>query len=315
MEQSEAEVFLQAAQTKKFKEVFHGVFKRLADLDCMINQVYLPSCLPLHAQRVKVLFQDYLWQIRPKVDEFGSQVKAVVCTADILRKHLQGKPAWLKNRKLQLLIHDEIECARVTELAALTLHFDCCITAGDPCQAIPYTRGSPSRVPPIDPQLAATHSEAISSCTPLEYTEAPAFKHLVKHSNNVYLEGVRRYGQSVIQLLEKIDLVKPNKWHSVADYKTDVHLVRLQLAWNPAHNTCFACSPLFTALITLARAWVQADTTSTIAIVMLYKKSIELMRKLVRLLDEAGMCCFFLIAARCFFFVASTGPRAAHLRL
>ena len=291
MEDPDADVFLQAAQTKKVNEMFSDTLARLKKLDEKINCTALPANLPLHAERVQELFENYLWKTREKVDEFLTQIKAVVCTGDLLRKQLQGKPWWLKNRHLQLLMHDEIECALIPELAALTLHFDCCITAGDHCQAISDTRSKPCRVPPIDPQFSATHSEAILSDTPLEYTEAPVWKHLMQNSNNVFLAGVRRYGQSVIQLLEDTHLVKQDEWQSVADHETIVHLVSLGLAWTSANDSCFACSPLFSSLLTLAQAWVKADEVCTVAIVMFYKKSIEIMQKLLQVLEKARVCC------------------------
>ena len=140
MGQPDTDVSVHAAQTRKVYEMFTDVLHRLMDLDKKMNPIGLPLSSALQAERVELLFRCCHWQTRAKVEEFQAQVKAVVCTADILRKQLHGKPVWMKNSRLQLLMRDEIESVRLTEPAALTLHADCCITARDFQQAIAETR-------------------------------------------------------------------------------------------------------------------------------------------------------------------------------
>ena len=222
-----------------------------------------------------------------------SEVQAVVCSADLLRKQLLQRPAWLKNRRLSLLLHDEVECAKITELAALTMHFECCVTAGDLNQTISENRKDPICVPAIDPQLAAMHPGShVLGSVPVEYMDAPASQHLFDCANNVYLQDVHRYGESVIRLLVQIGLVNSNeasKWISVADHSTQVHLVTIKLDWQCVPRQCAVCSPLFSVLLTLAVAWLgNGDTECTVGIILFFRKSVEVMQKLVQSLTKAG---------------------------
>jgi hypothetical protein len=148
-------------------------------------------------------------------------------------------------------------------------------------------------VPAIDPQLAAMHpgSQVIGS-VPVEYMDAPASQHLFDCANNVYLHGVHRYGDSVINLLVQIGLVnidEASKWISVADHSTQVHLVTIKLDWQCIPRQCAVCSPLFSVLLTLAVAWLgEGDTECTVGIILFFRKSVEVMQKLVQSLTKAG---------------------------
>ena len=303
--EADADVFLHAAKRRKIQRSFSDVFMKLKVFDDLIDAQPLQFSLRWHADRVKELFTNYLWQLGARQQVAFDEVNAVVCTADLLRKELQQKPTppWMKNRRLQLLLHDEVEGQKITDLSALTLHFDCCITCGDAKnQTIPYTRSEPALVPVIDPQLVAMHPESpVLSSAPLHYVEAPATRHLFRCANNIYLNGVHRFADSVIHLLVKIGLVKKGEseaWKSVADHETCVHLVTIELNWQD--ERCLICSPLFSALVTLAVAWLTTgDGTCTVGIILFYKKTVELMHQLVQDLSEAGynVQCFSFLSA------------------
>ena len=144
------------------------------------------------------------------------------------------------------------------------------------------------------------HPESpVLSSAPLHYVEAPASRHLFRYANNIYLNGVHRFADSVIHLLVKIGLVKRGEsdaWKSVADHNTCVHLVTIELPWQD--ERCVVCSPLFCMLVTLAVTLLTTgDGNCTVGIILFYKKTVELMQRLVQNLSEAAY------SVRCFFFV------------
>ena len=115
----------------------------LLDLDHRISALAFADeeLLFLHTLRLRILFVDILWREGACREDFYKEVKVVVATADLTRKAFQtATPHWARDRRLQVLVHDEVENSTFIEFLALAGRFATVVAAGDKEQRIEQAR-------------------------------------------------------------------------------------------------------------------------------------------------------------------------------
>ena len=254
---------------------------RLQELDEKIDAVgpKEPAALALHAERVQVLFVNILWKRHEQMQAMLTGTKIMVMTADLARKTLSKTPVWARNRQLQVLIHDEIENSSFTEFISLAAHFDFVITAGDKPQRLEQAKNTYRGMPGHDPEerQTGTAQSLPSSALPLYpiYTTATDF--LVPHANNVRLHTVRRWGQTIGDLLHQLG---EERVTCRCSHDTVLHKIQLSGSlWEDvglrSGVTCVFGRTLFTLITSVAKAWLQQRMT--VGIIVLYRHSVNVL--------------------------------------
>ena len=254
---------------------------RIQQLDEKIDAVGAtePAALALHAERVQVLFVNILWKKHEQMQTMLTRTKVMLMTADLARKALSKTPVWARKRQLQVLIHDEVENTSFTEFMSLAAHFDFVITAGDTPQRLEQAKQTYRGMPGHDPEEIQTGTALSLPSPPLPlhpiYTTATDF--LLPHANNVRLHTVRRWGQTIGDLLHDLG---EERVTCRCSHDTVLHMVKLSGSlWEDVGLrdgvTCVFGRTLFALITDVAKAWLAQGMT--VGVIVLYRRSVNIL--------------------------------------
>ncbi|CAJ1370557.1 unnamed protein product [Effrenium voratum] len=273
-EEANASLHLQAHAAEAVRCRLAAVLARIDKLDERIDSVGAAeaAALPLHAERVQTLFVDYLWRKYEETSKALREVKVAVLTADMARKCLSNTPSWLRDRQLDVLVHDEIENAELLEVLSLGIHFKSVITAGDNHQRLEKPRARPL-LPASDTDCGPSN-EFNNAHLPPSYCAVSDF--LEACANNVQIKSTCRFGRDVARLLTAAELYKDDELRCRSGHATAVHLMGLEgCLWEttqqPAEPGSVSCVFGHFLFQTFA-----ADSDSTIAVLFLYRASVDI---------------------------------------
>ena len=163
------------------------------------------------------------------------------------------------------------------------------VTAGDTNQRLEQFRPACRGMPGQDPEeIRFNESAALSTAqeqaldrasqeTPLHWEDIPASDFLLAFASVNHLCSVRRYGDSVCALLNRLGYDVTHR----STHATQLTLLNLWgQIWNPMQGsgiTCIFSEKLFGLLAAIALAWLQQDNAITVGLVLLYRASVDVL--------------------------------------
>ena len=127
-------------------------------------------------------------------------VAIVLGTCDKVRKCLQRKPWWARDRLLDMLFIDEVEDQSIPEVTSLLSHFNQAFLGGDLRQALGKHRKPPPGMPCQDPEeLLASDSKV-----PMPWISSPITPWIEKRGVCIELSISYRFSSAVADLLQMI---------------------------------------------------------------------------------------------------------------
>ena len=231
----------------------------------------------LHAFRLKNQYLFVMWAEAGVAEQWAhDNLRVVVGTCDKLRECLSRNPWWVRNRSLDLLVHDEAECEQFPDVLALLAHFRAGLFAGDELQRLHEHRLAPRGMPNADPAAEKRPEQNLSEegCS-IVNAQSSIIGWLRKNACNHYLLTTTRCGPDVISLGRVLD--DQRYGHITAAGSTQVDLIQFKHSgegsnsgWDEHH---VGNKVLFVLIIVLALEQVRLG--KTVAIVVLYRKSLQ----------------------------------------
>ena len=201
--------FLNDRAQKKFVEVTAEVRKELSSLDSRIAEAKQKEeeliLLTLHTERSFLHYTGLVWGHGDVFQDFAKTVKVVICTTEHLKKALQGKPWWARERRLHTLVLDEVEAHSSLDLFALCGHFSQVVCMGDADQRIPEYMVPAKHMPSSDIMCEEVErGNANIPGDPLRKLTSGALEWLWAHGQVHYLREVHRFGTAVAEFAQSL---------------------------------------------------------------------------------------------------------------
>ena len=239
----------------------------------------------LHAERVYVLHVAIMGKEAAARQKWSRSVAIVVGTSDKVRKCLQRRPWWARDRMLDMLFVDEVEDQTMPEIAALLAHFNHAFLSGDPRQALAKHRKPPPGMPCRDPEERLASDSEVA----MPWISFPIMPWIERRGVCIELQNSYRFSPVVAKVLEMI--MPGQKVVGNPDRKTSVRFVVfytdtnwMSCKWFGKPGDSLGVShhfnmPLFFRIASNA---VRVPASKTVAVILSYAPSVRFMKLLLQ---------------------------------